>query len=88
MENNEIYEDAFNLAEVTCNAKDKIRSLLACGEIETADKVRLSVMTLGHYGRLDYRRLEGCILELFNELTYGMIMEARAKKKQEELKND
>ena len=82
MEFREIYEDALSLAEVTCNAKDKIRSLLACGEIETADKLRISVMTLGHS-----RGLEGCILELFNELTYGMIMEARAKK-QEELKND
>lgn len=83
MEFREIYEDALSLAEVTCNAKDKIHSLLACGEIETADKLRLAVMTLGHS-----RGLEGCILELFNELTYGMIMEARAKKKQEELKND
>ena len=83
MELREIYEDAFSLAELACNAKDKIRSLLACGEIEAADKLRISVMTLGHS-----RGLEGCILELFNELTYGMIMEARAKKKQEELKND
>ena len=81
MEIREIYDDAFSLAELTCNAKDKIRSLLACGEIETADKLRISVMTLGHS-----RGLEGCILELFNELTYGMILDARVKK--EELKND
>ena len=81
MEIGEIYDDALSLAELACNAKDKIRSLLACGEIETADKLRLSVMTLGHS-----RGLEGCILELFNELTYGMILEARVK--QEELKND
>lgn len=81
MEIREIYEDALSSATFACKAKDKIRSLLACGEIETADKLRLSVITLGHS-----RDLEGYILELFNELTYGMIMEARVKK--EELKID
>ena len=81
MENNEIYEDALSLAELACNAKEKIRSFLASGDIKAADKLRLSIMKLGHY-----RRLEGCILEMFNELTFGMILEARVKK--EELKND
>lgn len=81
MENNEIYEDALSLAELACNAKEKIRSLLASGKIEAADKLRLAIMRLGHY-----RRLEGCILEMFNEITFGMILDARVKK--EELKND
>ena len=81
MENNEIYEDAIRLAELACKATEKIRSLIASGKIDDADKLRISIMNLGHY-----RRLEGCILEMFNELTFGMILDARVKK--EELKND
>ena len=81
MENNEIYEDALSLAELACKAKEKIRSLLASGKIKAADNLRLAIMRLGHY-----RRLEGCILEMFNEITFGMILDARVKK--EELKND
>ena len=71
----EAYTGALSLAELACNAKDKIRTLLADGKIEDADKLRISIVNLGSSGLL-----EKCLIELFNELTFQMILDARVAK--------
>ena len=81
MEINEIYEDALSLAELACNAKEKIRSLLASGKIDDADKLRISIMNLGHY-----RRLKSSIIKRLNRMRLRIKIDTREKK--EELKND
>ena len=77
----EAYTGALSLANLVCEAKDEIRRKCATGKIDEADKLRNSILNLGHDGMLERN-----ILELFNELTFNIILEARIKK--EELKND
>lgn len=77
----EAYDGALNLSQLVCEAKDKIRFMCATGKIDEADKLRISILNLGHDGLI-----ERSILELFNELTFEIILNARVKK--EKLKND
>lgn len=77
----EAYDGALNLSQLVCDAKDKIRLMCATGKIDDADKLRISILNLGHEGLI-----ERSLLELFNELTFDIILDARIKK--EESKND
>lgn len=76
MKKSSVYEEHYvrcvSLAQILCSAKDKIRLLCMTGKVNYADNLRKSILKLRHPGLT-----ENCMLEMFNELTYDIILTAK-----------